>query len=114
MKIFTSRTIVMIALSVAWSAPCLANGDFKSGNVLYEQCMNARLLASQYIVGVSDAETMTADVFGRKSLICYPDNVIVQQVTDIACNYLQQHPERRSYTAASNVVGALTIAFPCR
>ncbi|WP_370050739.1 Rap1a/Tai family immunity protein [Sinorhizobium fredii] len=45
--------------------------------------------------------------------ICYPSNVTTQQVRDIVCDYLANHPETRHQPAQYLSGIALAEAFPC-
>ena len=44
---------------------------------------------------------------------CIPEDAMVKQVSDIVCNYVRDHAEKRHYVAASLTVLALKAAWPC-
>jgi len=91
-----------------------AEGSFYDGNELYELCLNQRASANMYIVGVMDGGEFMASINDSLKLICIPDRVIARQLTDVGCNYLRDHPEKRQYTAASTILGAFADTFPCK
>ena len=87
------------------------------GNQLYEMCSQRNNNLEQYgclyyIVGVTDG-VKTERHPSISTQFCIPNGVTNGQLTDIAFLWLQKHPEQRHYTAASDVIVALTEAFPC-
>jgi hypothetical protein len=87
---------------------------FMTGNALVEACAEPDLTCLGYVTGVADAVT-ALEGFGvlRKGAYCMPGNVSQGQLAAIFSKYLQENPAERHYAAASTLLGALAIAFPC-
>ena len=64
-----------------------------------------------YVVGIADAVNGKTAAGGK---FCLPQNVNVQQLIDVAYNYLNANPQERHLTASSIVVYAFSQAFPCK
>jgi hypothetical protein len=82
-----------------------AEAGFISGNQLHEYCQkyDARQFVYGYIASVADSD----------KFLCAPPGVTVQQLADVVCRYLSDHPEKRHLTGASLAFGALNASFPC-
>lgn len=105
-------TIAVAALLVG--TPARANG-FTTGNQLLPLCQSASTDKVTYCVGYV---TALADVLGNSAIngvrACFPTSATKAQIVDIAIQFLNEHPERRHYTADSLVAHALVEAFPCK
>jgi Rap1a immunity proteins len=100
---------VLIAAIILWVQPTRAE-DFISGNTLVRYCHegDARQFTLGFVAGVHD--TVSASPKGR---ICLPDGVRLQQLADVVCKYLTDHPESRHHTGSSLALIALQSSFPC-
>jgi hypothetical protein len=68
-----------------------------------------------YVAGVTDTLlSLQAAKPHMGYCIRIPAAVTGGQLRDIAVKYLQEHPEERHYTAASEVILAMLNAFPCK
>jgi hypothetical protein len=88
-----------------------ATGGYESGNKLLLLCNKGGSswqhgLCAGYIIGVADA-------FDDKGPFCLAQGVAMQQIVDIAVQWLRNHPERRQFLASSLVSIALNEKFPC-
>jgi len=107
------------ALMVSFPSPSIA--AFKSGNQLVDDCtadprssthFQSDAYCIGFVVGVVDDETMIGDIL-KRPIICLRPSVTAGQLRDVVIAYLQRHPEKRDYTAASLVMSAVLDAFPC-
>ena len=92
--------------------------SYMSGNELFGQFVHAdpmvRRAAMEYVVAVIDSKHYLEGAgILPAGVICVPMGVTIGQAGDVVKKYLEDHPERRHYAAASTVFAALTIAFPC-
>ena len=110
------------ALVLAAGVLCPASGSaqefpaFVTGNRLFEACTPVQTpTCYAYVEGVADdaQSTFSALHMQQHALFCLPQGVTTWQLTDIATNYLRDHPEQRHNVASANVVLALANAFPC-
>jgi hypothetical protein len=77
-----------------WDAGSRCDHGFYSGNALYNECVGGsaqQLICQAYVAGAVD-----------------------MMLSPIVLNFLIAHPETRHYTAASEVVIAISAAFPCQ
>jgi hypothetical protein len=104
---------------LAFSTPSLA--AFKNGNDLMQACTpdendKVHFLDDAYclgfIAGAVDDETMMQDL-QKRFAFCLRPGVTVGQIKDVVVVLLQQHPEKRDYSAASLIAEAMIGAFPC-
>ena len=111
------RTIfcVFCVCLVSWnvSAQEVDVSNFKTGNKLYKDCAENYRHCVGYVQGVVDGASAIMAELSMKTPICFPNNVTSGQVTDIVIKYLKENPSARHYVAASNVMVAITNAFPC-
>lgn len=105
--------IAVAAFSVALPAMSHASAFF-DGNDLHEACESRRALAQAYVMGVTDGMDSYGVTANGNIPFCVPSDVRAKQTADIACNYLRDNPEKRQYSAASNIFVALVAAFPCQ
>lgn len=87
---------------------------FYRGNQLWDSCKgNSRDPVCQgYVAGVADAMTLNDGWVGGWRA-CFPTHATRDQITDVAEQWLQSHPEERAYGAPALVSEALAQAFPC-
>lgn len=111
-----AKPIIFLAVAAMALTPKIATAEFYSGNELFQLCMNYQHGASLYIGGVLDAAVVFQDVENNLQTagVCMPPKVLLGQARDIACLYLQGHPENRHYPAAGLVIGSMAEAFPCK
>jgi hypothetical protein len=112
---------MIVALLLAVQAPAIRTNMFESGNQLYEHCAgpqkNSALeqgICGGYITGVSDAQETIGGTIPAAHIVCVPQEVTVAQEMAIVTRYLEDHPEKRHYSAASLVLSALLVSFPCK
>ena len=119
MRISVLIAVISAAVS-SFSGP--ASAGVKDGNKLYEHCSSSEssptyyqdaAACTLYIVGVYDGIELATSVYDKENFYCFPEKVIVKQITEIVANYLQKHPEKRHLPASALVVIALKDAFPC-
>lgn len=103
-----------VALGLALAANSSARASFYDGNAMYDLCLSDRILAHMYVMGVLEGIEFYSDSASGAGLICLPKNAVARQISDVSCNYLRDHPEKRQYSAASIVTPALMEAFPCK
>jgi hypothetical protein len=107
-----SRVIAALAV-VCLTGPAQAYPSFKTGQALSVDCGPRAAgppsaACVDYIQGVSDSLTLLAP-----TRYCPPAGVTVGRVTDAVRTFLEQHPEKRDYSAASTVTLALMTTYPC-
>jgi len=85
---------------------------FLDGNQLHDMCKSNSRLVSGYVMGFSDAVSVT-DEIGKKISICAPPSVKSGQLVDVVCRELDSHPESRHRNASYIVLQALQHAWPC-
>lgn len=112
-EIMRGIPLAIAVFSAAFPAICHASSFFE-GNDLHELCETKRALAQAYVMGVTDGMDSYGVTSDGNSPFCVPPNVRSKQISDIACNYLRDNPEKRQYSAASNIFAAVLAAFPCR
>ena len=103
--------ICIFISSLLWPVSGFSQTNFYSGNDLYRYCsagigVAIENLCNAYIVGA-------VDVMMATGYVCLPKDFIAKQVVDIVINYLRAHPEKRHYTAASEISAALRD-FDCK
>jgi hypothetical protein len=88
---------------------------FYNGDQLFEACKSSRAACIGYVEGVSDVMAAMQEkgmtLGGWRA--CVPTGEEAGQITDVAQQYLADHPERRQYGAVGLVAQALQEAFPC-
>jgi len=80
--------------------------NFYSGNDFMAKSEGIQVT---YVVGVVDGFLATNEV-----PFCLPKDVTTGQLAAISKKYLTDNPEKRHFTAASNIAVALGKAFPCK
>lgn len=123
-----SRLTLTLAFLV-WAMPAFS--DTMSGNEFHKDCQGSKTFIWGYVAGVTDkaaldrafADDVPAADAERsqkiKDLIlitrpyCQPQNVTLEQATDVVCKYLRNKPEVRHFGGAGIVQNALREAFPC-
>jgi hypothetical protein len=94
-----------------------------NGNELYTDCTgNANAPTNQqwlligycigYLIAVTDALSTGNSINGFKA--CIPINADMNQIRDVATNFIQGHPEKRHLVAVGLIAEAFALAFPCR
>jgi hypothetical protein len=109
----------LLALA-AFPAAATDGTAFMDGTGLYDKCrtQGGRLVLHGYMAGVFDTHSLITAVrelnsVNSPSLLCVPKGVVLEQLTDIACKYLSEHPEERHYPGAGLALVAVQKAFPC-
>lgn len=89
--------------------PTMAHAQFWSGNMLLQRLQSTdaseRILATGYIMGVSDTQQQVGHCSGA--------HVTVGQTRDVVKLYLEQNPSVRDMSADLLAAIALGLAFPC-
>lgn len=89
--------------------------SFVDGNMLLSWCeanVARNQLSKNYIVGIFDAVD-ALHVWGNDLKLCVNEGVNADQLNDIACGYLKEHPEKRHFTAGTLVITSIAEKFPC-
>lgn len=110
------RAMVVAGLICVAGATGAGEGihTFMTGNMLHDACQNEEYKAYAYVMGATDMTTlMAARVDERLVRPCISTSIMTSQAVDVACNYLQEHPEERHWSASRSVWVALSEAFPC-
>jgi hypothetical protein len=113
-----SISIASAALFLAVPAHAFDEGEggfFYNGNKLQELCKVGA--AINYVVGAYDAaqymSVFNGELAGLVPRFCSPKGSITTQYSDIVCQYVDQHPEKRTESAFSLISSALSEAWPC-
>jgi Rap1a immunity proteins len=64
--------------------------------------------------GVNSYQTALEESKNMKQLYCFPDGLRAEDARQIFVKYCEEHPEVRSYRAASVFIVALVHAYPCK
>jgi Ssp1 endopeptidase immunity protein Rap1a len=100
---------LLVVAGLLWSVSVSSQesiGVF-SGNDLYNICNAQSVACAGYVAGMADA-------FSRDGTLCLPQKrVTTRQLADLVMAYLRDHPETRSFSAASLGHAAFNLAFPC-
>lgn len=114
---------LFLAVLVSLLAPASASlafdqgaaGWFHDGNELLEQCHGAPSLAEAYVMGIADGTQYAGERAEsyRGYRYCSPQGATSRQYRDLACTYIQDHPERRQEPGATLIMEALFSAWPC-
>jgi hypothetical protein len=90
-----------------------AHATFEGGNDLYALMKapgpgsNQEIFARGYVAGVVDS------LIDRGEL-CMPDSVKATDVSVVVKKWLDEHPDKRDYTAASIIEGATMELWRCK
>lgn len=133
------RVLITAALLASAMHPCAAG--FYTGNEIHESCMKSRLFVMGYTAGAFDAlekgqaaasavflsgldEKLNPpnqgffDRYVKNTAVlgsyCAPKGIVLSQVTDIFCNYLESNPATRHEPADTLLARALSQAWPCK
>jgi hypothetical protein len=79
-----------------------------------KNCENSLPFCSGFVGGVIEGMNMTAATLNSDSLLCIPMGIRLEQAVLIVQRELKEHPEELHQSAATNVLVALSQAFPCR
>lgn len=114
-------TFIAACASALIASVAISHAGFIDGNKLHEFCTAYPLSASGYVLGVIDttiddttAVTLAGNVVTKKLFICLPENVVSDQLIDLACNYVRDHPEMRHAPASALVYLSAKQGFPCQ
>lgn len=99
-------------LMLAFASP--ATAQFFSGEELKKMCAHPSDSGIAYAVGAVDAAHFYQRLAGVKDRICLPAGAKTDQVFDVACKYLDDHPEHRHWIAADLVAESAAQAWPCK
>ena len=103
----------VVALVVALVGTAIAGEEaFLTGKDLQELCKGGDASCTTYVMGVLDAVNMMESLSGGGSAFCAPE-ITSDEVTDVVTKHLKRHPARWDSPAATLVVQALALAFPC-
>jgi hypothetical protein len=91
-----------------------AKAAWQSGNGLYQYCTaQQEMLCYGYVEGILDMTLFAEETMRLRYSICTPQGVTSRELVDVVVKYLKNNPEKRHFTAAGEVWGALSEAFPC-
>jgi Rap1a immunity proteins len=114
----TTRSTMMVALTLFCFAVAEANATYIDGDILFEQCKDYKPgtwkwfsgACVGYVLGAGDAFDETTKPF---CVTEGPNPDIVSEMVEIVKLYLRDHPETRHSSASSLVAAALKEKFPC-
>ena len=102
------------AAVIALFVPTWAWASFLTGNELKDLCDGGNeYWCMAYIVGVADASGSLASWGISTRYVCVPNNASSKQLKSIVEKYINEHPEKLHQSASSQVLNALSEAFPC-
>ena len=104
------RTVLIVGLVLGFCQPALA---YKSGNELLSQCSNRNnLFELGQCYGFIEG---TLETGNDGKAFCIPSHGVTHgQIYDIVTRYLEAHPEQLRVFAATLVLVAVGISFPCK
>ena len=71
-------------------------------------------LCAGYILGSVDQVLAEQDIWGRRrSVLCLPEDISVDQLKSTILPYMQQKPDQSSLAAATLIAAALKASYPC-
>ena len=71
-------------------------------------------LCAGYILGSVDQVLAEQDIWGRRrSVLCLPEDISVDQLKSTIVPYFQQKPDQSSLAAATLIAAALKASYPC-
>lgn len=108
-KAFPMRLLI----AAFFLCPTAALADFFDGNGMHEVCEENRVAARFYAGGVWDAFNAMEQVRSDRDAFCLADNVILGQIEDVMCNYLEKNAAKRHLSASSLAFAAFKEAWPC-
>jgi hypothetical protein len=106
----------LVALA-AFPAAATDGSGFMNGTGLYDKCrtQGGRLFLRGYMAGFVDTHSLITALNSSINHLCVPIGVETEQLTDIACKYLSEHPEERHYPGAGlALVAALRLSHARR
>jgi len=110
--------ILVLALMLGIVGRVDAIGVFYTSGQLLSVCESENhgdlLACNHYLSGIVDAHEQLSD-WGRLShnYICFPGGIDTIQIRKVYIKHANEHPEDLHFTAASIVLNAFRIAFPC-
>jgi hypothetical protein len=106
--------VAALAIMMMFKPAYVYAGYFRTGNQLFDNCSSKTSATAAfcrgYIIRVTDS-IASGDV--TKYRTCIPKNATVEQISDIAINWLRKYPEKRHHAAFDLVATAVKEAFPC-
>lgn len=133
----TMKSIIAIATLTALTLPSLAGEvpakSYFSGNDVYQWCLRNKPLAQAYAAGIFDEAAHSAIAIddmrhigglpkndlevdfalSRVVGFCKPEEVTLEQMTDVFCSYLRDNPAKRHGLPSIMFNDALKVAWPC-
>jgi len=117
---YRSRVLTGAFLAGAVLFSGSAQSGFFDGNDLYRNCTSEQTILKRgfcngYAAAVVDMmialQQVGGDFYGHSA--CIPENVKLQQVSDIVLNYLKSNPVFRHQAGAWLAAQAISQAWPC-
>ena len=107
--------VMVVGLTMAPEGHAQSFNAFLTGNDAYSWCQKDRLFAQGYAAGLWDEAVHGSVVLGRAAFgeFCGPNNVTLDQVTDVFCNYLRDVPADRHKPAVLLFHTAMKKVWPC-
>jgi hypothetical protein len=104
------RTVLIVGIALGFCQPALA---YKSGNELLSQCSNSNnLFELGQCYGFIEG---TLETGNDGKTFCIPSHGVTHgQIYNVVTRYLEAHPEQLRVFAATLVLVAVSIAFPCK
>lgn len=101
---------VLLFAVLLHSPVVLADGQFFSGNALYNEMQRHTMDSDAFLMGYIGG---AHDAWRAFKFYCSPRNATLGQMTDVVKMYILAHPEFRHFDADVLVSQALRNAWPC-
>lgn len=98
-----TRFLLLLLFPFAVSAQYV-DGNFVSGNELYDRCLKSQGFCLGYVAAVQD---------GTRYATCTPADIKLGQLADVVLKHLTNNPEARHLDADVLVIDAIKRAWPC-
>jgi hypothetical protein len=109
------KTMLVASILLGIMSTARADG-FMSGNDIFQNCGSSDPLRHQYcgwyVLGAVDGFQTDQDNLKKTLGFCLP-RVTQGQIIDMVVKFFTDNPNIRHYSAASGVLRAMQLAFPC-
>lgn len=102
-------SFLALATTLALSTP--TSGNYYAGNSWADACYQRQYgLLAGYLAGIVDA----SEVSMAPRPFCIPEGVTLEQLSDVFCAEVREHPEMRHYLGSALAFIAFRTSFPCK
>ena len=106
-----SPTAALLMFAASSSAGEVSGNDLLNWR---KSKVSMKAVCNGYSLNVVHAHTDFFNTFNQGQAICIPDGVRTRgQIREVIIKYLNDHPERRHFSASSRVAMPFMDAFPC-